>query len=758
MSATVEQCLHGYSDKKGHHKIAASCYLQYDSEQTMLRMSDRSGTFCEGFDEYLTLYSLDKYYALAKTWEAREIRRPGCVWTHTILFPEDLKNKIQNLFELTTYLKRPIFKRSLQMEANSYQKRLSISLQNLNKHIETFDNQQQKMSDYICKRLDEKNLQIPILISADSAKLYEEVICAIWSSRKDFSFCTGSLSIRMINKKPLHVQVVPKSLSHLIDDYLVDKKKETVTAKNLHIQQKRKKDKRSDFFTQKFNPRHIEKKSGKSESKQVEIKDYSLGIINNEHKSDKMVKKSEPHKKIVDKPENLLIVQDIEFQANRIDYESNPKKAYELLQKSLKNKSIFMPIAYEIIKKHITDNISEQEMKRLSKEFKIFFKDYISNGTFELDINFFFIWKKQELERKSTITDIIETFEKCYSDSIQDNLQKDFLGAQTKRKYLKDQEELSFFKAFSASSNEIFNLELLSINERIKKYWEENPANRLQLINILQENKDKYNWFLDALWAKIVSIINNYKLLELTNELSQENLDIIFKILRSRKSDLYSPLLKKLNSNIILKNDLFKEFGKPEDISIQELMELDIDINILIEKYDEQEIEDGIKRIKDLEKIISIAAKIKEGNSENKLNYMLCFFDIGLRSLKKDKVNSVELITISFDPVYYSLKNEKINKEKWSNFKNKWNLDIKKFKQDEETIVSVARDFLNGKIRPSKKIYYVENEVDCFLYLVGNYLNTTKFIPKECKDEIIFRMQRIFKSFTYNKNYKYIFN
>src|SRR5207249_781669 len=40
-----------------------------------------------GFAPYLTGFPLDgtNFYALARTWHATEVPRPGCVWTHTLL-------------------------------------------------------------------------------------------------------------------------------------------------------------------------------------------------------------------------------------------------------------------------------------------------------------------------------------------------------------------------------------------------------------------------------------------------------------------------------------------------------------------------------------------------------------------------------------------------------------------------------------------------------------------------------------------------
>ena len=82
----VHQCLHGYVD--GHRLIACSTTLKPRDLKTMLILSDSSGPGAMMDDAgYLTGYPLPEsgFYALARTWAATEISRPGCVWTHTIL-------------------------------------------------------------------------------------------------------------------------------------------------------------------------------------------------------------------------------------------------------------------------------------------------------------------------------------------------------------------------------------------------------------------------------------------------------------------------------------------------------------------------------------------------------------------------------------------------------------------------------------------------------------------------------------------------
>jgi len=104
----IQQTLHGYSD--GHRLIASSCRLPRDAESLMLILSDLSGPGGgDQFDPYLTGYPLESAsrYALACTWPAPEMKRPGCVWTHTLLLGEELLAEMNNPEEFLKLFNRP---------------------------------------------------------------------------------------------------------------------------------------------------------------------------------------------------------------------------------------------------------------------------------------------------------------------------------------------------------------------------------------------------------------------------------------------------------------------------------------------------------------------------------------------------------------------------------------------------------------------------------------------------------------------------
>lgn len=85
----IEQLLHGYQE--GHGRLAGTLYNISPKDSARLSlMSDWSGyKDPTGKDHsYITAYMLEDsgLYVVAKSWYALEMERPGCVWTHSLLF------------------------------------------------------------------------------------------------------------------------------------------------------------------------------------------------------------------------------------------------------------------------------------------------------------------------------------------------------------------------------------------------------------------------------------------------------------------------------------------------------------------------------------------------------------------------------------------------------------------------------------------------------------------------------------------------
>jgi len=104
----LHQALHGYAE--GHRELASSVQLKPRDAKTILVLSDVSGPGAR-IDEsgYLTGYPLPDagLYALARTWTAPEMARPGCVWTHTLLLDFADLARLGSLTGLIDIFRRP---------------------------------------------------------------------------------------------------------------------------------------------------------------------------------------------------------------------------------------------------------------------------------------------------------------------------------------------------------------------------------------------------------------------------------------------------------------------------------------------------------------------------------------------------------------------------------------------------------------------------------------------------------------------------
>lgn len=212
-SVVIQQTLHGYAE--GHRFLDGSIKLGDDLARLVLRMSDLSGSnIVAGFEEYLTGYPLESanMYALAKTWYAAEMPRPGCVWTHTLFIPENAMQEIPDLQVLTALFVRP----QLAGLAKGYSNPLEFEVkESAADDLSPISNPTIQIADLIeTLYVQNKN---NVLIGAQNARLYENAVISVWSQqwpklRQSFKFCTGVLSARGFGGKPFDVQCAHPSM------------------------------------------------------------------------------------------------------------------------------------------------------------------------------------------------------------------------------------------------------------------------------------------------------------------------------------------------------------------------------------------------------------------------------------------------------------------------------------------------------------------------------------------------------------------
>lgn len=217
----INQALFGYTN--GHHLLKASQALSNSSLKILEPLSDFSGSnWQHGFEEYIIGCPLpdDKCYALSKTWYAFEMKRPGCVWTHTLLIDYSTLESLREFWPIDILFVKPDALNNLSIDTYAEQicvdtKALSLSDNNNLYEFERVASNQENIIKILFSFFESER---PILIAAEEAKEYNEILefLVVKLSKYFFnniSFCTGSLSNRTINKKTLDIQIVPASIS-----------------------------------------------------------------------------------------------------------------------------------------------------------------------------------------------------------------------------------------------------------------------------------------------------------------------------------------------------------------------------------------------------------------------------------------------------------------------------------------------------------------------------------------------------------------
>lgn len=222
---TLHQTLHGYDD--GHRLLRASRDLAPDVQREMLALSDSSGqSSAPGFDPYLTAYPLAEagLYAWSRTWSAPEMKRPGCVWTHTLLVEfADLAlfEHLAHLHDLLDLLHQPDIKKGTIQGVAQYETPIMWRLPHITSQSRPSPLAQAAPSSEMERRLlfslyDRPNS--PVFLLAPNAMGYEELILSVWLQqwprlRRQFAFCTGVTTNRKRNGQSFDLQVAPVNMA-----------------------------------------------------------------------------------------------------------------------------------------------------------------------------------------------------------------------------------------------------------------------------------------------------------------------------------------------------------------------------------------------------------------------------------------------------------------------------------------------------------------------------------------------------------------
>lgn len=207
MEITIHQMLHGYED--GHNYIRGSIYLSSPKDMdTIASLSDWSEYVNTRDDSsYLSAYPLKEsgYYVIARTWYAEEMKRPGCVWTHSILIPMGAMNAISDYKAFETFFKRPIVN-----EYDSYSDpiKYDLSTEVKEKHLDELQNS--TGIPYIIK--DVLTGETPCIYEVETRSETYRFLCLMLMNvlptgvLMNLSFCSGTNGLRALGGKPFDVQ------------------------------------------------------------------------------------------------------------------------------------------------------------------------------------------------------------------------------------------------------------------------------------------------------------------------------------------------------------------------------------------------------------------------------------------------------------------------------------------------------------------------------------------------------------------------
>lgn len=211
----IEQLLHGYDN--GHRLLAGSVLLKNSAEMdAVATLSDWSEYVAPGGGEssYVTAYPLQEsgYYVIAKTWYADEMKRPGCVWTHSLLVPFDALNQMDDFRRLAVLFKRPM--------ADGNFDEYSRTIDYESKHYSADDYTRvlvdRKIEAAVLRAFLNSGNNPTVFEAQKDGRLVMDAMLAVMNSLpceflQKLSWCTGTAYIRKLNGLPLTCQFVSRT-------------------------------------------------------------------------------------------------------------------------------------------------------------------------------------------------------------------------------------------------------------------------------------------------------------------------------------------------------------------------------------------------------------------------------------------------------------------------------------------------------------------------------------------------------------------
>ena len=205
---TIHQALLGYD--RGHRILASSRLIESHSRHALLQFSDRSISARRiSKSGYLTGYPLpdEGLYVLARTWNAPEVSRPGCVWTHSLLISFTELAQIDDPRKLMDCFLRP----SQVGDSEKYSKPIVVDM----------DQEQASPSveEDLARELIERLYTLPyqkVLLKVSQQEDVDTTLLAVWGQqwprlRRNFRFCSLTDEDRSTADHDFDVQFLPSA-------------------------------------------------------------------------------------------------------------------------------------------------------------------------------------------------------------------------------------------------------------------------------------------------------------------------------------------------------------------------------------------------------------------------------------------------------------------------------------------------------------------------------------------------------------------
>ena len=208
----IDQMLYGY--KSGHTLIASSLSDRLRGQEITDILSDAAGS--GEFLPYITGYPLpeDGYYALSKTWYAGEMDRPGCVWTHILLFPVGQMEYPYAYGKIAPLFRRP----NNGVDIKNYAEPVIMDFSQAHRNGELIEGDDELYKYVIYTNfLYDKH----VFICDDDGRGYENALIDIalklpQDFKRNFTFCTGSKSNRYYENDVMTYQIASEKNARMM--------------------------------------------------------------------------------------------------------------------------------------------------------------------------------------------------------------------------------------------------------------------------------------------------------------------------------------------------------------------------------------------------------------------------------------------------------------------------------------------------------------------------------------------------------------